>query len=203
MRSLELFSGQGTVSKVLSENGFETHTLDNDSIHNPSILHDILEWDYRIFPKDHFDFIWASPDCTSWSIACHKHRTIKEGLVPKTETAILGEKLIHKTIEIIKYFEPKIYIIENPRGRLRHFPPMSFAPYRTTVYYNNYGFPISKPTDLWSNKPLWEEKNIKKNTVRWSHYYGKYNANHRRVNHRSMIPKSLIEKLILHLYPEL
>lgn len=202
MRSLELFSGQATISKVLANNGFETHTLDNDPIHNPNMLQDILTWDYTVFPQGHFDFIWASPDCTSWSIACHKHRTLKEGLIPKTETAVLGEKMILKTIEIIEYFQPKKYIIENPRGRLRHFPPMSYAPFRTTVYFSNYGHPVTKPTDLWSNVELWQEKDQKLSTLSWDEFNYKFSSkNPYGKIHRSQIPQPLIEKIILHLYP--
>ena len=187
MRSLELFSGHGTVSDVLKSHNFETHSLDIDDVHNPTMVQDILTWDYTILPPYFFDFIWASPDCTSWSIATHKHRTLKEGLVPKTETAVIGEKLIHKTLEIIKYFNPKVWIIENPRGRLRHFSPMKQLPYRTTVYYSNYGFPVQKATDLWSNVKLWREK-PKKGTIKWSNHV------HNR-SERSAIPKPLIEKI--------
>ena len=201
MRSLELFSGNGTVSSVFKSNNFETHSLDIDKIHNPTMVQDILTWDYTIFPPNFFDFIWASPDCTSWSIACHRHRTIKEGLVPKTETAIIGEKLIRKTLEIIDYFKPTVWIIENPRGRLRHFPPMKKLPHRTTVYYCNYGFPIQKPTDLWSNVELWDEKPQKRNTMKFGNY-GKKGCKGGIRSARSAIPKALIERTYSHVYPD-
>jgi len=138
MKSLELFCGTKSFSKEAKLKGYETTTLDIDKQHNPTICVDILTWDYKQFPKGYFNVIWASPDCTSWSIACHKHRTISS-MSPKTHIAVLGEKLIHKTLEIIKYFKPKYWFIENPRGRLRHFKPMKELEYRTTIYYGNYG----------------------------------------------------------------
>ena len=196
MRILELFSGFGHVSKYFKSQGYETLTLDYDKELPSDITQDILEWDYKQYEPKHFKIIWASPDCTSWSIACHKHRTQKEGLKPKTEKAVIGEKLIHKTLEIIEYFQPDIYIIENPRGRLRHFEPMKKLPHRTTVYYSNYGFNYVKPTDLWSNVKLWDEKNTTPTTGELENVRGTAN----RRNNRSQIPSPLIEKIYQHLH---
>ena len=185
MRLLELFSGSGHISNHFRKRGYETITLD---LYTPAdIQQDILTWDYKAYNKDYFDFIWASPDCVSWSVATTKHRTLKEGLTPKTETAILGERLILKTLEIIKYFNPKYYVIENPRGKLRHFPPMLEIPYRTTSFYINYDFPTHKPTDLWSNIYLWEkERPCKKSLIIWEKY---------KKSKRSLIPNRLIQKI--------
>ena len=194
MRLLELFSGFGHVSGHFREHGWETLTLDYAKHLNADICIDILQWDYTVYPRDYFDAVWASPDCTSWSIVTDKHRTLLEGLIPKTKTAVLGEKLIHRTLEIIKYFQPYFYIIENPRGRLRYFPPMKHTPFRTTVYYANYGFTYSKPTDLWSNVPLWEEQS-KTGTELWGVVKKFNNTNMTRATQRSIIPKPLIEKL--------
>ena len=88
MRSLELFCGSKSFSKIFEKNKYETITIDIDNKHNPTICKDILEWDYKIYPPKYFDVIWASPDCRSWSIATHKHRTVKErtNLVMHTES---------------------------------------------------------------------------------------------------------------------
>ena len=72
------------------------------------------------------------------------------GHTPKTETAKLGIELVKKTLEIINYFDPKYFFIENPRGLLRKMPFMNDIP-RTTVWYCQYGDDRAKPTDIWSN----------------------------------------------------
>ena len=61
LKVLELFSGTGSVSKVCKELGYECLSID---LHLPADINiDILEWDYKKYPKDSFDIIWASPPC--------------------------------------------------------------------------------------------------------------------------------------------
>ncbi len=191
MKFLELFSGSATVSAEAQKRGYDIRTLDICPKNNPIYCIDICEWDYKEALKDwRPDIIWASPDCRSWSIACHKHRTLKDGLKPKTDIAIKGEEMIHKTLEIIKWCKPKVYIIENPRGRLRHFPPMLDIPFHTTVYYSNYGHPIHKPTDLWSNKKLHlltSKPHI--DTIRWRNWV-------KDPLKRATIPQKLIDHIL-------
>ena len=65
MRLLELFSGTRSVGKCCDALGWESISLDiNDTA---DIKCDILKWDYKIYPKDEFDIIWASPPCASFS----------------------------------------------------------------------------------------------------------------------------------------
>ena len=56
---LELFSGTGSVGKVCKQLGWDVISLDIDNRAN--IVCDILDWDYKIYPKDYFGMIWASP----------------------------------------------------------------------------------------------------------------------------------------------
>ena len=46
-KMLDLFSGTGTVGKVLEEQGYHVTSLDHDPKFHPTILTDIMEWDYR------------------------------------------------------------------------------------------------------------------------------------------------------------
>tara|TARA_R100001079_G_scaffold48744_1_gene24746 strand:+ start:613 stop:1212 length:600 start_codon:yes stop_codon:yes gene_type:complete len=168
---LELFSGSGHLSNYFKNKGYRTTTLD---LKNADIEIDFLEWNYKEFKPFYFDVIHAAPPCVSWSIARHHHRNLKEGLKPKTEVAIKGNKIINKLIEVINYFKPSVYFIENPRGRLRHYPLMKELPFRKTFYYIHYDYPISKPTDIWSNVYLGEDekRNFRKykQKISWSNF---------------------------------
>ena len=64
MRVLELFSGTKSVGKVCKEFGYEVIALD---LNNADINIDILEWNYRDYPNNYFDIIWASPPCHTFS----------------------------------------------------------------------------------------------------------------------------------------
>jgi site-specific DNA-cytosine methylase len=204
MRILDLFSGNKCVSSIFQEKGYEVITLDYIEKLQPTICIDILKWDYTIYPPNYFDVIWASPDCTSWSLASgglHRKK-ISEGLEPKTEVGRIGELLVKKTIEIIKYFNPPVWFIENPRGLLRHYPIMKELPFENIVYYGNHNYPMVKPTNIWSNKELWKEKQPKLDDS-----YFTTLSNGRKINgyfssqkkNRSLIPRQLIDKLIEYL----
>ena len=156
---LELFSGTGSVGKVAKKMGYNVISVDNIEKFKPTILTDILKWDYKndkTLPAK-IDFIWASPPCTSFSILNNSmkepHRDIKT-LKPLTETGRLGNKLLNKTIQIINYFKKKNpdlkFTIENPKGYMRQMPQMKKYIMNTTSY-GAYGFKYNKATDFWSN----------------------------------------------------
>jgi site-specific DNA-cytosine methylase len=197
MKLLELFSGNKSISKVFKEkdNTCEVISLDIEKKLNPDICIDIINWDYTIYPESYFDIIWASPDCRSWSVAGHGiHRKLPT-LGPLTQTAVIGDLLIYKTLEIINYFKPKYWFIENPRGLLRHFPIMQTLPHCHLVYYGNYNYPMLKATNIWSNIYLWPDEkpprlNIEKDNKGNSVYF----SNNK--NKRSLIPSKLVERII-------
>jgi len=159
---LELFKGSGSVGKVAVKVGYEVVSVDLDPIYTPDIETDILKWDYKKFSKENGyvpDFIWASPPCNTYSPLAYplKERNPKtaEPLAPR---AVLGTKILYKTLEIIKYFKSLnpdlLYCIENPRGMMRKDTRMKMLPYRATTYYCYYGGKKLKATDFWSNYPL-------------------------------------------------
>lgn len=205
LTSLELFSGNATVSKVLeSEFNFTTHTLDFRKEMNPSICADFMTWDYKAaFKPGEIDFLWASPDCKTWSLATHKHRVplTRRGvpttnpLEPITEYAKLCDKMIVRLIEVIDYLKPKRWIIENPRGRLRYFPPMKRLEQKNHLlcaYYSNYGHYMRKRTDFWSNVYLWDNEKLDKELAKSCISMKKVNT----YNARIAIPSKLISRLI-------
>jgi hypothetical protein len=165
VKILELFSGTQSISKVFKQNGWETFTIDNNKIFKEDTTwtvdiltvsaNDILEK----FGKP--DVIWASPPCTTFSVASIGRHWNKDN-TPKTEDAKVGLKILDKTLEIIEALEPKYFFIENPRGKMRKIPIMENYE-RYTVTYCQYGDKRMKPTDIWTNHPNPKFKPICKN----------------------------------------
>ena len=167
MKVLELFAGSRSFSKVAEELGNETFAVDIKDFDNIDYVADILDFDCSKIPFKP-DVIWASPPCTYFSVASIGHHWNKDN-TPKTKEAVLGCQIIRKTLEIIDYFNPTYFFIENPRGKLRKLDFMKYYP-RTTVTYCQYGDTRMKPTDIWTNhlyNPLfsigWNPKPICKN----------------------------------------
>jgi hypothetical protein len=153
MKVLELFAGSCSFSNVANTYGFETLTTDIKQFGNIDIVENLFNLDYKNLNYKP-DIIWASPPCTTFSVAsCYHHWTAPDesgNRIPKTENAKNGLLLLEKTIEIINYFIPKYYFIENPRGLMRKMIAVKNLP-RYTVSYCQYGDTRMKPTDIWSN----------------------------------------------------
>ena len=63
--------------------------------------------------------------------------------------------IVLKTLEIVKYFKPRVWFIENPQsGLLKKQPFMEGLPY-FDIDYCKYGMPYRKRTRLWTNLDTW------------------------------------------------
>mgnify|MGYP001316305936 FL=1 len=167
LRVLDLFSGTQSISKQFRKKGHDTLTIDYNPIFSEEgneygiitdLTMNILDINKEII-IEHLggepDVIWASPDCTTYSVAAIYHHRIKEedgNLSPKSEKAAIADKVTQKTLEIISWFPNAIYFIENPRGGMRKMNFIQDYP-RYTVTYCTYGDDRMKPTDLWTNHP--------------------------------------------------
>lgn len=101
------------------------------------------------------DVIWASPDCTTYSVAAiskHRRQEANGNLVAITQYAAECDKINTHTVDLIKELKPTYYFIENPRGAMRKMNFVQGLP-RYTVTYCQYGETRQKPTDIWTNHP--------------------------------------------------
>lgn len=158
MKILELFAGTRSIGKIFEAVGHEVYSIEWDK------KHESIDWYADIskiqandilarFGKP--DVIWASPDCTSYSVAAISHHRTKEAdgnLLAKSEYASFCDLTNQHVLKLIRDLNPKLYFIENPRGGLRKMRFMKNLP-RHTVTYCQYGDIRMKPTDIWTNHP--------------------------------------------------
>jgi len=141
MKLLELFSGTGSVRKAVGEKFDEVLSIDILEKFNPTVCCDIIQWDYRQYPPGYFDVIWASPPCTEYSKA--KTRGVRN--------FELADSIVKRTLEIIDYFRPEKWYIENPEsGKLKDREFMMGIPFYD-VDYCCYGKDYRKRTRIWTN----------------------------------------------------
>ncbi len=184
MKVLELFSGTHSVGRVLKEKKWEVISLDRDiggksKIYKDydntenHIKEDIMTWDYKKFNEGDFDLITASPVCLFWSRLRdtwigRKSKTINpDGSLVKKEDIkrdidLYGKPMVDKVIEIIEYFKPKYWWIENPStGKMKDYIEQKHPSYNTYYdfdycKYSDWGY--KKSTRFWTNiknlKPL-------------------------------------------------
>jgi len=160
MNTVELFSGTQSFSKVARSLRHNTFTVELDDYFEANLHKNILDVTKKDLPKD-VDVLWASPPCTSFSVASIGSSWIGNYHPKRVETA-LGMAYVLQTIKLIKDLNPKYWFIENPRGVLRKMGFMEEF-YRKTITYCQYGDTRMKPTDIWTNFKEWQTKPMCKN----------------------------------------
>jgi hypothetical protein len=200
MKVLELFAGSRSIGKEAEKLGMEVFSSDINDFGGINYVVDILKFDTNKVPFKP-DIIWASPPCTGFSVAAIGHHWGggKGAYIPKTETARLGIELVKKTIELINFYKPKYWFIENPRGVLRKMDVVKNLK-RNTVTYCQYGDERMKPTDIWTNSDMWVPRKMCKNgdTCHVAAPRGSKTGTQGRSNayERSKIPNQLCEEIL-------
>jgi site-specific DNA-cytosine methylase len=160
MKLLELFAGSKSVGNMAEKLGYEVFSVDwqdFDGIDLSIDIEKLTKNDIPFIP----DVFWASPDCTTYTIAAIS--THRNGIEPKSEYAKKCDKVNVNFINLINDYltinKNMVFFIENPRGMLRKMPFMqSFKRY--TVWYCQYGDTRAKPTDIWTNSTEWIPRKI-------------------------------------------
>ena len=148
---LELFAGSRSIGNAAENLGMNVFSSDINNFKKINYVENILNFDIKKIPFKP-TIVWASPPCTYFSVASIGHHW-HENNTPKTKEAVLGVKIVQKTIDIINEIKPKFWFIENPRGKLKNLPVLTQYEY-TTIWYCKYGDKRAKPTNIWSNN-IW------------------------------------------------
>lgn len=124
LKVLELFAGTRSISKAFEKRGHKTFSIEWDKqFENISLYKDIGK-----ITKDEIiklcggipDVIWASPDCTTYSISAishHRHKNNEtDNLDAVSDYAKFCDKTNKHVLDLIEELKPKVYFIENPKG---------------------------------------------------------------------------------------
>ena len=147
-------------SNIAKELGHETFTSDIKQFGKTDYVVDIMDFTLAEVPFVP-NVLWASPPCTTLSVASIGHHWTK-GYKPKTDEAKFGIKMIRKmwasillaNHNAVSNDKKMVYYIENPRGMIRKLGIMNNS-WRKEVTYCSYGDKRMKPTDIWTNDFNW------------------------------------------------
>jgi len=209
MRLLELFKGTGSVGKTFTKiyPDSEIVSLDILKKYNPTICSDILDWDYKSYETGYFDIIWASPECKIYStlqqsLLINKWgKTRDEQKYNLEEARRANDKYVLRVLDIIYYFRPEKWYIENPwSSNMKMIPQLAILPsYRFD--YCRFGYDYQKPTRIWSNQYFNDMKCncfFRKTKLPNKHKItiGNFGTQAHTVDERYAVPEKLVEHLV-------
>ena len=151
MNILELFAGSRSIGKVAERQGHNVFSVDWTNYDNIDLVIDIGNLKLSDVPFVP-DMVWASPDCTTYSIAAISHH--RNGILPKTDYAKKCDAVnihMHNLIKEWLKINPNLkYYIENPRGMMNKMDFVKHCQF-ATVWYCQYGDTRAKPTHIFTN----------------------------------------------------
>lgn len=164
---LSLFDYTGNWSKPYKDNGYEVIQIDI------KLGIDILSWDYKKL-KNVYGILAAVP-CTDYAVSGARWFAAKD----KDGRTEQSQKLVAKTKEIIEYFNPVFWVVENPISRIHklnpwlgkpkfYFHPYEFGGYtnedegysKKTALYGKFNIPTKKPVPCTDTERIWKPKRV-------------------------------------------
>ena len=159
----------------------------------PTHQEDILTWSFRQYPSGKFAFIWASPPCEHYSRARTVARTPRD--------LEYYDSLVAKAKEIIGWFEPDCWVIENPAtGLLKTRRIVQDLPFYD-VDYCKYGTLYQKRTRLWGRFPFaWQPRPLCRHDCRSCAKTGRHAVQAQRaycsLDQLHTVPSELVRELL-------
>jgi hypothetical protein len=159
VRVLDLFSGLEGWATIFRARGHDVVTLDFEPKFGADHVVDILTVKSLVeLERDGpFDVICASPPCEAFStgsIGRHWGGGVRV-YEPKSDSARMALGIVRHTFALIaeyrRYHAHVLYVVENPRGVMRK---ITVDKPTATTWYCQWGETRAKPTDLWTNMPL-------------------------------------------------
>jgi hypothetical protein len=150
---IDLCSGLGGFSQAFLDRGWNVIRIDNDprfkDVPNTVIesVREVSDYEERIrlCGFNNVNIVLASPPCQTFSVAAI-YKYWNKGIPALPET-VMGIRIVMWCLDAIDALKPKYWVLENPRGMLRHI----LGPPAVTTYLGAWGHPNLKPTDLWGN----------------------------------------------------
>jgi hypothetical protein len=160
----DLFSGTRSATRAFEQAGHTVISFELSPKHWATETVDVMDLKAKdlIAKYGQPDFVWASPPCTTFSVASgYKYwQKTPNGTIPKHPDVAVAIELVRHTLNLIKELNPtKGWLMENPRGMLRLQDVVKDIP-RTTITYCQYGDFRMKPTDLWGVVPGWTPRQV-------------------------------------------
>lgn len=135
---LSLFDYSGNWSNPYKEAGYQVFQVDI------KLDIDILTLEPRDLPNRIYGIL-AAPPCTDFASSGAQYWKAKD----QDGRTAQSLKLVDKVLELVDYYDPYFWCLENPVGRLARLRPAVGKPW----YFNpcDYGDPYTKKTGLWGN----------------------------------------------------
>lgn len=177
---LSLFDLTGNWSRPYKENGYDVIQVDLQ------MGIDILTWDYKQIDKKRVYGILTACPCTDFAISGARHFARKD----YDGTTAKSIELVKRTVEIINYFNPTFWVVENPMSRIHKlnpelgqvkckFDPCDFAGYcsneeerennrynKKTWLWGKFNAPVKKRIEpFMKDSPIWKRTDAKGNSI--------------------------------------
>lgn len=134
---------------------------------------DILGWDYKAWGEGkNVVGVLAAPPCTHFTVSGNQYWQVKDN-DGRTDEMI---KLAEKAIEIIEYFNPKFWALENPVGRIEKCVPYLKGKRVFSFHPCDFGEPYTKKTIIWGHcSPFLVKSPVEptEGSKMWAKYGGK------------------------------